>query len=46
MPKFSNYQLHCIKCHKVLSGDEISYCRRWLDGKLLCFNHQPSNKKV
>jgi hypothetical protein len=46
MLNFSNYTLHCIICHKQLSGDEISYCRRWLNGKLLCYKHQPSNKKV
>ena len=45
MSGFSNYTLHCVECRKVLSSDEISYCRRWLDGKLLCFNHQPFNKK-
>ncbi len=45
MSGFSNYTLHCTKCRKVLSHDEISYCRHWLDGTLLCFSHQPFNEK-
>lgn len=45
MSGFSNYILHCTECGRALSHDEISYYRRWLDGKLLCFSHQPFNKK-
>jgi NAD-dependent SIR2 family protein deacetylase len=37
--------LHCIKCKKQLTDNEISYCRTQLGGHVLCYACQKGYKR-
>jgi len=32
--------LHCIKCKRELTANEINYCRNKLNGRLICYSCQ------